>query len=105
MQLTVTSAALERLDQLKDDDDFLLLWFDTEGLGCTMNGMPTIRLTSEKKPNYLPLESGDVEAYVVEEKAVFFAKKMKLDVQAEGFRLSSPEGILNAFIPSGKLTS
>lgn len=105
MQLTVTGEASEKLNQLKGKDDFLLLWFDTEGLGCTMNGMPTIRLTSEKKPNYLPLESSDVEAYVVEEKAVFFAEKMKLDVQADGFRLSSPEGILNAFIPSGKLSS
>lgn len=99
MRLTVTPEAIEKL---KRNDmtsyRYLVLWYDTEGCGCGVNGVPTIRYTNEKLANYLEVENEFYPTLIHQQQATFFAADMKLDFANGTFRLSSPEGILNPFI-------
>ncbi|PAV29563.1 hypothetical protein CIL05_11915 [Virgibacillus profundi] len=99
MHLTITPEAKVLLDRLNTDNNhYLVLWYDTEGCGCGVNGIPTIRFTNEKDPLDIKVENEVYPILIHKQQATFFAEDMKLDVKGEMFRLSSPEGILNPFI-------
>lgn len=99
MQLTVTSGAERILKKLNEKNhQYLILWYDTEGCGCGVNGMPAVRFSNEKMKNYLDVENDFLPTFVHKQQASFFAENMKLDFSHGTFRLSGPEGILNPFI-------
>lgn len=87
-----------------DDQQSLLLWYDTEGLGCGVNGLPTIRLVSEIKPSYKKVDNPTYPTYIDEHDISNFAEKLTLDFVNNMFRLSSPSNILNGFISSSSIT-
>jgi len=101
MKLTITPEAEKQLNQLKNENDnYLLLWYDTEGCGCGVNGVPTIKFIQNKNNTYHEIETEtNMLALIDGDQKVFFANDMKLDSKKGVFRLSSNEGILNAFIP------
>lgn len=99
MKLSVTPEAATQLQSLKNQTcHYLLLWYDTDGCGCGVNGLPTIRYTNSKKDNYIEVENADFPTLIHEQQAIFFADDLKLDLINGTFRLSSPEGVLNPFI-------
>lgn len=101
MQLTITNEALNEIEKMNPDHQYhLLLWYDTAGCGCGVNGMPIVQLTNEQDPTYKEINSNYTQTLIDEEQAIFFAENMKLDIINGMFRLSSPEGILNPFISS-----
>jgi len=103
MNLTITPAAMDQLKRLNNHDGNLLLWYDTDGCGCGVNGVPTIRFINESDSSFTEIESDWASTFIHKQQAIFFAEEMKLDFSNQTFRLSSPEGILNPFIGSQRL--
>ncbi|WP_339227904.1 iron-sulfur cluster biosynthesis family protein [Oceanobacillus sp. FSL K6-2867] len=99
MKLTITPEAEQELKDIKTNDSSLVLWYDTDGCGCGVNGLPTIKLVTERQDYYEELTGNTTLATFIDSRqAVFFSNDMKLDIRNGVFRLSSPEGILNPFI-------
>ncbi|MBS3679652.1 iron-sulfur cluster biosynthesis family protein [Ornithinibacillus massiliensis] len=99
MKLTITENAQHKLNELNINNvTYILLRYDTEGLGCGVNGMPTFRFVSQKEETHQEVENDTFPTIINSMQAVFFAEEMKLDYVNGTFRLSSPEGILNPFI-------
>ncbi|KHE72183.1 iron-sulfur cluster biosynthesis family protein [Halobacillus sp. BBL2006] len=99
MKLYITEEAREQLEKLKDPDRPLIrLFYDTEGCGCGVNGLPTIRLDSERRDTDREVDNDTYEVIIDDQQATFFKPKMKLDFKKGSFRLSSPDGILNPII-------
>ncbi|MCP3025781.1 iron-sulfur cluster biosynthesis family protein [Halobacillus sp. A5] len=102
MKLEITEAAWEQLEPIMDEGHQILrLYYDTEGLGCGVNGQPTIRLVNHINETDQKVENEELPVIIDHQQKVFFRKEMKLDLIKGTFRLSSPEGILNPIIPTG----
>ncbi|MFP7169471.1 iron-sulfur cluster biosynthesis family protein [Terribacillus sp. 7520-G] len=105
MKLTITEAALEKIQALQDEAHrYIVLYYDTVGVGCKVNGIPTVRLAEQPRAHDIVVESGTIPALVDEQQEVYFAEEVKLDFSNNVFRLSSKEGYLNALIPQAHLT-
>ncbi|MFQ3542898.1 iron-sulfur cluster biosynthesis family protein [Halobacillus rhizosphaerae] len=99
MKLTITHQAEEELQRIKDPAKPLLrLFYDTEGCGCGVNGLPSIRQESERRETDLEVQSTSFSTIIDNQQAIFFKNEMKLDFVKGSFRLSSPEGMLNPII-------
>ncbi|WP_010093142.1 iron-sulfur cluster biosynthesis family protein [Ornithinibacillus scapharcae] len=105
MKLTITELAQEKINELGQEYKYIMLRYDTAGLGCGVNGMPTFSLVNELPEDYMKVENDTIPTVVHKMKSVFFAEDMKLDFINSTFRLSSPDGILNAFIAPGSVIS
>lgn len=104
MQLSITKQAQERLKNLEvDDKKNLLLWYETEGLGCAINGLPTIRFVKEIEPSYKNVDNPSYPTYVDEEFRIYFQQDLTLDYMNGMFKLSSAGEILNAFISEASI--
>lgn len=99
MKLEITKQSLSKLHELNiDNRKYLLLLYDRDDCGCGVNGVPTIRLTNEKKDYYDIVTNDDISTFVPKQQAVFFNKKLKLDYRNGFFQLLSQGETLNAFI-------
>lgn len=99
MKLRITDEAKQQLEQMKDPErPMLRLFYDTEGCGCGVNGLPTVRLESERRNTDRAVENTDYSVVIDDQQATFFKPDMKLDFVKNSFRLSSPDGILNPII-------
>lgn len=104
MKLTLTEAAINKINELnKNNYPYLLLRYDTKGMGCGVNGLPTFCLVEKKDSNQIDVENDTIPTLITEMQAVFFAENLKIDYVNGTFRLSSPEGILNPFISSNSI--
>ncbi|CDQ17849.1 Uncharacterized protein YqkB [Halobacillus karajensis] len=100
MELRITAEAKQQLEQIQDPGRPLIrLFYDTEGCGCGVNGLPTIRLDKEELSTDRRVENDVYHVIIDSQQAIFFKKDMKLDFVKGTFRLSSPDGILNPIIP------
>ncbi|RKQ37726.1 iron-sulfur cluster biosynthesis family protein [Oceanobacillus halophilus] len=100
MKLTITPEANEMLKEINSQDrSYLLLWYDVDDCGCGVNGMPTIRLTDEKSDYHQDVLNDSFPTIISKQQAVFFNQDIKLDIINGTFRLSSPDEMLNPFIP------
>jgi uncharacterized protein YqkB len=101
MELSITESAIDKIKELNHNNyKYLLLRYDTVGCGCGVNGVPTISLVEQAEESHMEVENLAIPTIVDEMQSVFFAENMKLDFVGATFRLSSPEGILNPFIPT-----
>lgn len=99
MKLEITERALSKLDEINiNNKKYLLLFYDRDDCGCGVNGVPTIRLTNEKKDYYDVVKNNNMPTFVPKQQAVFFNKELKLEYRNGFFQLLSPEETLNAFI-------
>ncbi|GAB3052428.1 iron-sulfur cluster biosynthesis family protein [Virgibacillus ainsalahensis] len=99
MQLSITAEAKEKLSQLnRNNNQYLLLWYDIDGCGCGVSGVPMIGFTDGSGINSIEVKNDSYPTLINKDQAVFFEENMKLSVVNGSFRLSSPEGILNPFI-------
>ncbi|MFD2045930.1 iron-sulfur cluster biosynthesis family protein [Ornithinibacillus salinisoli] len=98
MELTITEIAMEKINEIGNPSLKLLLWYETEGCGCGVNGVPTFQLINEPTSYDKTIICREIPTFVRDQQVVFFAKDMKLDFINGAFRLLSREGILNPFI-------
>ncbi|WP_068671946.1 iron-sulfur cluster biosynthesis family protein [Oceanobacillus sp. Castelsardo] len=99
MKLKITKQALNKLNEVNTDNmKYLLLFYDRDDCGCGVNGVPTIRLTNEKRDYYDIVINDDMPTFVPNQQAVFFNKELKLEYRNGFFQLLSKEETLNAFI-------
>ncbi len=90
----------KKINTLNDrKKEWIHLAYDTEDCGCGVNGMPTFELKDQIEDNEKRVSCDQFSVSVHYQQAVFFAKEMTLDFNGQTFRLSSPEGVLNPFIP------
>ncbi|GIO28519.1 iron-sulfur cluster biosynthesis family protein [Ornithinibacillus bavariensis] len=100
MRLSITDKAMEKIYEINQNhENYVMLTYDTKKMGCAVNGLPTFRLTNAENSNLIKIDNQQFPTFINEMQAVFFAEEMKLDFINSMFRLSSPEGILNPFIP------
>ncbi|WP_226582800.1 iron-sulfur cluster biosynthesis family protein [Halobacillus litoralis] len=100
MKLRITDEAKQQLEHIQDSErPIIRLFYDTEGCGCGVNGLPTIRLEHEERKTDFRVESEAYPVIIDDQQAIFFKEDMKLDFVRGTFRLSSPDGILNPIIP------
>ncbi|MFP7253207.1 iron-sulfur cluster biosynthesis family protein [Terribacillus goriensis] len=105
MKLTITDTAWEKVQALREEAHrYLVLYFDTVGVGCKSNGIPTVRFAEKPRSRDIEVESETMPALVDKQQEVYFAEEVKLDFSNNVFRLSSKEGFLNALIPQAHLT-
>lgn len=104
MKLTITSEANNKLNELEESkDSYLLLHYDTEGRGCGVSGLPTIRFVTTKGERCKAVENDEFTVIIRGQQATFFEEEMKLDFVKNAFRLSSPQGMLNPIISQADL--
>ncbi|MBM7569753.1 iron-sulfur cluster biosynthesis family protein [Aquibacillus albus] len=104
MELSITAQAKEIINQWKEPHHhYLLLHYDTDDCGCGVSGLPTIRLVEKIDNTYYSVENDDFNVMIHHQQSIFFADKIKLHYKGNGFRLSSPEGILNPIISAHDL--
>ncbi|WP_077299583.1 iron-sulfur cluster biosynthesis family protein [Virgibacillus pantothenticus] len=105
MELLITDKAWEELQTIQSQTSlYLLLWYDTEGCGCGVNGMATIRFVKQRQPSYKRVFNPRILTFIEEQQEIFFSEKLTLDYEQGLFRLKSHEGILNPFISKQQLT-
>lgn len=105
MKLTITEAALKRIESYRENDQVLVIFYDTEDCGCGVNGVPALRLTKVNGEHLQPIECEGIPVFVHRQQSVFLEESMTLDFADNRFRLSSPNGMLNGFIPESSLLS
>ncbi|WP_164716301.1 iron-sulfur cluster biosynthesis family protein [Paenibacillus whitsoniae] len=99
MNITFTESAVARLTpSLKEPGTFLRLVFDTEGCGCSVNGVPTLWLVSETAAGDLSAATNFVPVYYKAKDEIFFEEHMKLDFNeaTKSYILKSNNQIYNA---------
>lgn len=96
MEIYITEQAAEKLSNKLEDDKHLKLYYDTEGCGCGVNGIPTLWITTEVATGDVEIQTNAMPVYVEESQMLFYADKLTISLSgANHYRLSSPEEILN----------
>ncbi|MFG6118538.1 iron-sulfur cluster biosynthesis family protein [Thalassobacillus sp. B23F22_16] len=104
MELRITNEAKEQLRALNPDNRrYLRLYYDTEGCGCGVNGVPTLRWTDTRTDWDQGVDNEDFEVILHKQQAVFFEKRLRLEIVNGKLRLSSPNGVLNPVIPGSEV--
>jgi uncharacterized protein YqkB len=99
MQIMFTDSAIERLTPYMGQGDALLkLVFDTEGCGCSVNGVPTLWLVSEESHNDLTAETNALKLIYSSNDEIFYENNMKIDFSdgSKSYILKSNNQIYNA---------
>lgn len=97
MQLQISEAAVERLKAhmgVQTDHAFHLI-YDTEGCGCAVNGVPTLKWLPNNHDihkKYISISEHPIPVRISENDAVFFEENLFLDFTVNNFcyRLSGP---------------
>jgi uncharacterized protein YqkB len=97
MQLQISEAAVERLKPHMGNqlDHAFHLIYDTEGCGCAVNGVPTLKWLPNNHDihkKYISISEFPIPVRITENDAVFFEEKMYLDFTSSNlcYRLSGP---------------
>ncbi|MFC5448224.1 iron-sulfur cluster biosynthesis family protein [Paenibacillus aestuarii] len=99
MKITCTDAAIAKLQPFLEDGNTLIkLVFDTEGCGCSVNGVPTLWLVGEAAGGEIQAESEPLKLIYKAKDEIFFEDQMKLDYQdsSKSYILKSNSQIYNA---------
>ncbi|MED0664835.1 iron-sulfur cluster biosynthesis family protein [Pseudobacillus badius] len=96
MDIYITEEAAEKLGNKLTDGKHVKLYYDTEGCGCGVNGIPLLWITSEVAPDDVKIETNAMPVYVEKPHMLFYADKLTISASgANYYRLSSPGEILN----------
>jgi uncharacterized protein YqkB len=99
MHITFTDHAVEQINQqLPAGAGDLKLVFDSEGCGCSVNGVPTLWIVDNPGERDLHAEGAPFELLYEPNHEIFFDDKMTLDYLAKSrsFVLKSSGQIYNA---------
>jgi len=97
IHITFTEAASERLTkQLAGRPGEVKLVFDSEGCGCSANGVPTLWIVDRAEEKDLRAEGSPFELLYEKKHEIYFEDRMSLDYQSGSFVLKSTGQIYNA---------
>jgi uncharacterized protein YqkB len=98
MEIMITKTAAEKIsEKINGKNGYLKLIYDTEGCGCSVDGVAALRFESELGEDDLLIESNERPIYIEETKTIFFDDKMTIDFlpSSNWFMLKSPQEIIN----------
>ena len=96
MEIHITEQSAKKLADKLDDGKYLKLYYDTEGCGCGVNGIPTLWVTDQVSAEDVEIETNAMPVFVEKSQMLFYADRLTIDVSgANYYRLSSPGEILN----------
>lgn len=102
MQISFTEAAAHEIARkLGDDKDARLkLVFDSEGCGCSANGVPTLWIVSEAGTYDFIADGEPYDVLIDRKHEVYFEERMIVDYIPQGIRfvLKSGGQIYNSFM-------
>lgn len=107
MHITFTEAAARKLAPHLVDGAMLKLFYDTQGCGCGMSGVPALQLVEEIVAHDKRAE-GDPFPFLYEQwYEVFFEPRLKIDYRAvdDSFSLRSDSGIYTTHLRFIKLAA
>ncbi|MFN7251223.1 MAG: iron-sulfur cluster biosynthesis family protein [Anaerobacillus sp.] len=97
MRITFSIEAKNYIETLVRADQILVLFYDTDGCGCAVNGVPILKVeTEEVKVNLIRINTNDFSVYMYEKHLIFFDDDMKLHLDNNSLRLSSNNQIFTA---------
>ncbi|MDD9267772.1 iron-sulfur cluster biosynthesis family protein [Paenibacillus sp. GCM10023248] len=99
MNIEFTDAAVQRLTPYIGQNEALLkLAFDTEGCGCSVNGVPTLWLVSQKEKHDLSAKTNALSLLYKEQDEIYFEANMRIDFSEtdKSYILKSNNQIYNA---------
>ncbi|NHN30787.1 iron-sulfur cluster biosynthesis family protein [Paenibacillus agricola] len=99
MQITFTNEAIEQMhQQLPAGSGELKLVFDSEGCGCSVNGVPTLWIVDRPKDRDLRADGTPYELLYEPNHEIFFEDKMTVDYspKSRNYVLKSNGQIYNA---------
>ncbi|MFD0699010.1 iron-sulfur cluster biosynthesis family protein [Paenibacillus sp. GCM10027628] len=99
MKITFTEAAVQRLTPAIGNGQALLkLVFDTEGCGCSVNGVPTLWLVDAPSNGELSAEADPFKLVYKAKDEIYFEDVMKIDFHEnnKSYILKSNSQIYNA---------
>ncbi|CAN7577351.1 hypothetical protein LJR153_004208 [Paenibacillus sp. LjRoot153] len=99
MNITFTDTARQRLTSWMDQNNTLLkLVFDTEGCGCSVNGVPTLWLVSAANADDISAVTDTFPLIYKAKDEIFFEENMKIDFHEgnKSYILKSNNQIYNA---------
>ncbi|MYL32655.1 iron-sulfur cluster biosynthesis family protein [Pontibacillus yanchengensis] len=101
MKLHITDEAKKQLQQLQPvNHSMLRLYYDTDGCGCGVDGMPILHFTDQQTVYDEEVENDNYTVIIDDQQKLFFDESMTLEWNGQLFRLKSPKGMLNASISS-----
>ena len=74
IQLT-RQAELKLKDKLGDKPGAIRLIYDTEGCGCAVNGVPSLRIVDEPTTEDIAVETGSTVPFIVNRKQAVFRRE------------------------------
>ncbi|MFC0523052.1 iron-sulfur cluster biosynthesis family protein [Pontibacillus salicampi] len=102
MKLHITEEAKDQMRRLQPEGKTSLrLFYDIDGCGCGVNGMPIIYFTNEAQTKYdEQVENEDYLIFIDNQQKTFFEPEMTLAWNGKLFQLKSRKGLLNPSISS-----
>ncbi|OCA92689.1 iron-sulfur cluster biosynthesis family protein [Pseudobacillus wudalianchiensis] len=96
MNIHITEQAARKLADRLDEDKHLKLYYDTEGCGCGVDGIPVLWITDQMSPDDIEIETNAMPVVVEKSQMMFYADQLTIDASGSNYyRLSSPGEILN----------
>lgn len=100
MELVIMEEAARQLKTIMQRKQILKLFYDTEGCGCGVSGIPMVKIADKpgEKDIKIDCSSHGISVYIHEKEKMFFDEAMTITFQNGVFRLKSPNEILNPMI-------
>ncbi|WP_191991726.1 iron-sulfur cluster biosynthesis family protein [Bacillus aerolatus] len=96
MDIHIKEQAAKRLATKLEGGKLLKLYYDTEGCGCGVNGIPVLWIVDEPSAGDVEIQTNAMPVLVEKAQMLFYADRLTIDVSGSNqYRLSSPEEILN----------
>ncbi|UJF36029.1 iron-sulfur cluster biosynthesis family protein [Paenibacillus hexagrammi] len=83
MKVIFTEAAIDKLTPVLQHGSMLRLVFDTEGCGCSVNGVPTLWIVAEPSSGDTAIEAEPFQMSIHTKDEIYFEELMKIDYQPE----------------------
>jgi uncharacterized protein YqkB len=99
MRITFSIEAKKYLETLVRADNILVLFYDTEGCGCAVNGVPILKVETEQvKGDLVKINTNDFSVFMYEKHLIFFDDDMRIHFDNNSLRLSSTNQIFTAHL-------
>ncbi|MCT8139719.1 iron-sulfur cluster biosynthesis family protein [Anaerobacillus sp. CMMVII] len=97
MEINFTSDASKYISELLKPDEILVLFYDTEGCGCAMNGVPVLNIEAGTMQNELvSIKTNEFRLFMFKKHTIFFDEQMRIHFENNRLKLSSNNQIFSS---------
>lgn len=98
MKLTFTKESFEKINmvQKQNNEEVLVLFYDTDGCGCAVNGVPVflIKNRAEINPNLVKVEvNNSLDIFIYKKHIIFFGEEMTIVLKENNLVLKNKNEI------------